>query len=83
MFIFSAKYEEIADFITKEAVRGVTVFDGVGWYTKENIKIVMSIVKKKETSAIFRKIKEIDPNAFISMGSVMGVYGQGFEKLRL
>ena len=83
MFIFSAKYEEIADFITKEAVRGVTVFDGVGWYTKENIKIVMSIVKKKETSAIFRKIKEIDPNAFISMGSVMGVYGQGFEKLKL
>jgi uncharacterized membrane-anchored protein YitT (DUF2179 family) len=83
MFIFSSKYEEIADFITKEAIRGVTVFDGVGWYTKENIKIVMSIVKKKETSAIFRKIKEIDPNAFISMGSVMGVYGQGFEKLKL
>jgi uncharacterized membrane-anchored protein YitT (DUF2179 family) len=43
----------------------------------------MSIVKKKETSAIFRKIKEIDPNAFISMGSVMGVYGQGFEKLKI
>jgi len=83
MFIFSSKYEEIADFITQEAVRGVTVFDGVGWYTKENIKIVMSIVKKKETSSIFRKIKEIDPNAFISMGSVMGVYGQGFEKLKL
>ncbi|NCB09637.1 MAG: YitT family protein, partial [Bacteroidia bacterium] len=79
MFIFSSKHEEIADFITKEAVRGVTVFDGVGWYTKENIKIVMSIVRKKETSAIFRKIKEIDPNAFISMASVMGVYGQGFE----
>lgn len=83
MFIFSSKHEEIADFITKEAVRGVTVFDGVGWYTKENIKIVMSIVRKKETSAIFRKIKEIDPNAFISMASVMGVYGQGFEKLKL
>lgn len=83
MFIFSSKYEEIADFITKEAVRGVTVFDGVGWYSKENIKIVMSIVRKKETSAIFRKIKEIDTDAFISMGSVMGVYGQGFEKLKL
>jgi len=83
MFIFSSKYEEIADFITRDAYRGVTVFDGVGWYSKENVKIVMSIVRKKETSAIFRKIKEIDPDAFISMGSVMGVYGQGFEKLRL
>jgi uncharacterized membrane-anchored protein YitT (DUF2179 family) len=83
MFIFSTKYEEIADFITKDAYRGVTVIDGIGWYTRENTKIVMSIVRKKETSAIFRKIKEIDPDAFISMGSVMGVYGQGFEKLKL
>ena len=83
MFIFSSKYAQIADFITGEAVRGVTVIDGIGWYTQENTKIVISIVKKKETSAIFRKIKEIDPDAFISMGSVMGVYGRGFEKLKL
>lgn len=83
MFIFSKKYEEIANFINNEAVRGVTVLDGTGWYKKENTKIVLSVVRKRETSAIFRKIKEIDPEAFISMGSVMGVYGQGFEKLKL
>lgn len=83
MFIFSKKYEEIADFINNEAIRGVTVFDGTGWYTKENTKVVMSVVRKRETSSIFRRIKEIDPEAFISMGSVMGVYGQGFEKLKL
>ena len=83
MFIFSKKYEEIANFINNEAVRGVTVLDGTGWYKKENTKIVLSVVRKRETSAIFRKIKEIDPEAFISMGSVMGVYGQGFEKLKM
>ncbi len=83
MFIFSKKYEEISDFITNEAIRGVTVLNGVGWYTKEDTKIIMSVVRKRETSAIFRKIKEIDPEAFITMGSVMGVYGQGFEKLKL
>lgn len=43
----------------------------------------MSVVRKKETGTIFRKIKEIDPDAIISMGSVMGIYGQGFDKLRL
>ncbi len=32
---------------------------------------------------IFREIKEIDPDAFITMGSVMGVYGKGFDKLKL
>ena len=83
MFIFSKKYEEIANFINNEAIRGVTILDGMGWYTKENTKVVMSVVRKRETAAIFRKIKEIDPEAFISMGSVMGVYGQGFEKLKL
>ncbi|MBN1821056.1 MAG: YitT family protein [Prolixibacteraceae bacterium] len=83
MFIFSEKYKEIADFITDQASRGVTVIDGVGWYSKDNIKVVISVVKKRETSSIFRKIKEIDPEAFITMGSVMGVYGKGFDKIKL
>lgn len=83
MFIFSKEYKEIAEYINTEGIRGVTLLDGSGWYTKEKTKIVMSVVRKKETSAIFRKIKQIDPNAFITMGSVMGVYGQGFEKLKL
>ena len=83
MFIISKEYEKIAEFINNEAIRGVTLLDGSGWYSKEETKIVMSVVRKKETGAIFRKIKQIDPDAFISMGSVMGVYGQGFEKLKL
>lgn len=83
MFIISKEYEKIAEYINNEAIRGVTLLDGSGWYTKEKTKIVMSVVRKKETGGIFRKIKQIDPDAFISMGSVMGVYGQGFEKLKL
>jgi uncharacterized membrane-anchored protein YitT (DUF2179 family) len=83
MLIFSEKYAEIADFINQQQDRGVTVVDGIGWYTKENVKVVISVVRKKETGAIFRKIREIDPGAFITMGSVMGVYGQGFDKLKL
>lgn len=83
MFIFSKKHEDIANFINNEAIRGVTILDGMGWYTKKDTKVIMSVVRKRETSAIFRKIKEIDPEAFITMGSVMGVYGQGFEKLKL
>jgi len=83
MFIISKNYQEIANFINKEAIRGVTILEGQGWYTQENTKIIMSVVRKKETSQIFRKIKEIDPEAFITMGSVMGVYGKGFDKIKL
>lgn len=82
IFIFSPKYEEIADFINNESMRGVTVLNGTGWFTQQDVKILMTIVRKKETSILFRKIKEIDPDAFISMASVMGVYGQGFDKIK-
>jgi uncharacterized membrane-anchored protein YitT (DUF2179 family) len=82
IFIFSHKYEEIANFINTESRRGVTVLNGTGWYTQEDVKVLMTIIRKKETSMLFRKIKEIDPNAFISMGSVMGVYGEGFDKIK-
>lgn len=83
MFIISKEYEKIANFINHEAIRGVTLLEGKGWYTRENTKIIMSVVRKKETSQIFRKIREIDPDAFITMGSVMGVYGKGFDKLKM
>jgi uncharacterized membrane-anchored protein YitT (DUF2179 family) len=83
MFIVSKEYEKIANFINNEAIRGVTILDGTGWYTRENTKIIMSVVRKKETSQIFRKIREIDPDAFITMGSVMGVYGKGFDKIKM
>ncbi len=83
IFIFSKKFEEIADYINKQAGRGVTIMDGTGWYTKEQVRIVMTVVRKRESSLIFRKLKEIDPDAFISMGSVMGVYGKGFENIKI
>lgn len=81
MFIFSPKYNEIANFIN-ESGRGVSVLNATGWYTQQEVKVLMTIVRKKETSILFRKIKEIDPNAFISMASVMGVYGEGFDKIK-
>jgi len=82
LFIVSEKYEQIADFINLQARRGLTIFDGTGWYTRQNVKVIMTVVRKRESPEIFRKIKELDPNAFISLNSVMGVYGKGFDQLK-
>ncbi len=82
IFIFSNKYDEIADFINNESRRGVTILSGTGWYTQQDVKVLLTVIRKKETSILFRKVKEIDPDAFISMGSVMGVYGEGFDKIK-
>lgn len=82
-FIFSKKYDEIADRIIKDADRGVTVLDGTGWYSKNNVKVLVVLAKKRQSLEIFRLVKRIDPNAFISQSSVIGVYGEGFDKLKV
>lgn len=81
--IFSPKWAEIADRIISEAHRGVTVIDGEGWYTRRDIKILMVYCRKTESVTIFRIIKSIDENAFITQGAVNGVYGQGFDKVKI
>ncbi|WP_333616606.1 YitT family protein, partial [Bacteroides pyogenes] len=82
-FIFSQKYDEIADRIIKDTHRGVTVLDGKGWYSKNNVKVLVVLAKKRQSLDIFRLVKGIDPNAFISQSSVIGVYGEGFDQLKV
>lgn len=81
--IFSHKWEEIADRINKEAHRGVTVLDGMGWYSKKEVKILMVWCRKIESVTIFRIVKMIDENAFITQGAVNGVYGKGFDTMKV
>ena len=80
--IFSKKHEEIVAAIINELERGCTVLNGEGGYTKEPVKIVVLLAKKKESAMIFRLIKSIDEQAFISQANVQGVYGEGFEKIK-
>ena len=81
--IFSKKWQEIADMINYEAHRGVTVMDGEGWYTKQEVKMLMVWCRKIESVTIFRIVKSIDENAFITQSNVNGVYGKGFDTMRV
>ena len=82
-FIFSKKYDEIADRIIKDTDRGVTVLNGTGWYSKNDVKVLVVLAKRRQSLDIFRLVKRIDPNAFISQSSVIGVYGEGFDQLKV
>ena len=81
--IFSRKYDEIAEGINQQIKRGVTLLDGTGWYSKQEVKVIVVLAKKSQSLDIFRLVKDIDPNAFISQSNVVGVYGEGFDKLRV
>lgn len=83
IFIFSKKYDEIADRISENMHRGVSVMDAEGWYTKTNNKVLMVMARKAELNTILRMIKSIDSEAFLSAGTVMGVYGKGFDKIKV
>lgn len=82
LFILSQKYAEIADKITNELHRGVTVLDGKGWYTKQSSEVLMVITRRTDVSLLLRMVKEVDPNAFLSVTSVTGVYGKGFDRIK-
>ncbi|WP_294473326.1 YitT family protein [uncultured Bacteroides sp.] len=82
-FIFSKKYDEIADRIIKDTDRGVTVLNATGWYSKNDVKVLVVLAKRRQSLDIFRLVKRIDPNAFISQSSVIGVYGEGFDQLKV
>jgi uncharacterized membrane-anchored protein YitT (DUF2179 family) len=82
LFVFSKKYKELADAITRDLHRGVTVLEGHGWYTKTEAHVLMVLTRKTDMSMLLRYIKTIDPDAFLSITSVSGVYGKGFDKIK-
>ena len=81
VFIVTRDYEKMADAVATNVHRGVTLIDSQGWYSKQSSKIVMVVCRKRETSMLLKFVKTIDPTAFITVGSVMGVYGLGFQSI--
>ena len=81
IFIISKDYKAVADAINNEAKRGATVIDAMGWYSKNNSKVVMCVCRKRDLAMVLKTVRNVDSEAFITIGSVMGVYGKGFEAL--
>ena len=81
--IFTRKWQEIANAIGTQMHHGVTILDGHGWYTGQEIKVLCILAKKNESIIIFRLIKMIDPQAFVSQSAVIGVYGEGFDEMKV
>ncbi len=81
--IFSPHWKEIATAINNEAHRGCTVLTGMGWYTKSDVHMLIVMCRKIESVTIFRIVKSIDPDSFVTQANVNGVYGKGFDKIKM
>ena len=82
-FIISKKWEDIAKAILTDVDRGVTLIDGKGCYSEQPVKILLCVVKRYQAIEIYRQVKEIDPDAFISQTKAAGVFGKGFDEIKV
>ena len=82
IMIFSQKHKEVAERIGGELRRGVTLMHSCGWYHKKESEVVVVMARKTDLNKILTNVKEVDPEAFISVISAMGVYGQGFDVIK-
>lgn len=82
VFICSHSYPEIADMVTRDLHRGVTVLDGKGWFTQNEAHVLMIVIRKTDLPLLLRQVKAIDQEAFISVSSATAVYGKGFDQIK-
>jgi len=82
ILVFSEKYEEIADYIIHVLDRGVTALNGIGWYSKQDKKILLILVRKNQIHEVTKVINNIDPKAFVSVSPATSVYGEGFDEIK-
>ena len=83
IFIITPHYEEITLRLNRDLGRGVTLIESEGGYTHHRSKMVMVICARRETLTVMNFVRQIDPDAFMTVGSVMGVYGRGFQPIKL
>ncbi len=80
--IISKHYKEIADEINSNIHRGVTVIEGKGWYSKNEVEILIVMARRYESQDIFRYIKKLDPDALVSQTNCQGIFGEGFDTFK-
>ena len=76
--IITTKPDEISNYILNELKHGATMYKGQGVYTHEERKIIMTVCKKTEALRLRRKVKSIDPEAFIIITKTSEIFGKGF-----
>ncbi|MBS4761759.1 YitT family protein [Carnobacteriaceae bacterium zg-ZUI252] len=76
--IISNQYEAIAQAISDKIGRGVTIFNGEGFYSKQGKKILYVVVDRRQIINLSRLVSEIDSTAFMTISHVSSVSGEGF-----
>ena len=80
--IYSKCENDIMEAIRKETGHTSTLLFGEGGYTHEGTKVLITVVYKREQVRVLRLIRDVDPEAFVTLHSVEGAYGKGFNMIK-
>ena len=81
-FVISDCWQEISDRIMREMGRGVTALKAIGWYTQEDRRVLVVMLRKTELPVLVRAVKSVDPKAFVTVVPANNVYGEGFDEMK-
>lgn len=82
LIIMTRRHKAVSDQIIQNTCHSVTVLGGEGYYSHQEVKVLITIVHKRELVKVLRMIKEADETAFISQSRCEGVYGNGFNTIK-
>lgn len=78
--IITSQHEQIAKAIAEKLDRGATFLNGEGSYSRNDIKVVLTAVKRQQLAQLKELVSQIDPNAFIIVQEAHQVLGDGFSR---
>ncbi|MCR6513909.1 MAG: YitT family protein [Clostridium sp.] len=81
VMIISNTPDAVNKFIIEELERSSTFIKGFGGYKKEDNYIIYTILNRNEFIKLKNHIRSVDPRAFITVGEVHEVLGEGFKDI--
>lgn len=79
LFIVTNEHDKLRDFIINELDRSATYIKSRGMYTMAEREMIFLVVSRRQLSQVQRKIKNIDPKAFLVVTDAYDTYGEGFK----
>ena len=80
VMIITQEPERVTSAVMVHMGRGVTSWTGIGGFTGNERPILYIVVSRAEISVLKAIIAEADPHAFVVIGQVQEVYGEGFKQ---
>jgi len=76
--IISNEINQIAERISSDLDRGITILYGRGWYSGENREVILCVISPSQVYQMKKIVHSVDPNAFIIFTEASEVFGEGF-----